>query len=176
MVDHASSIHSPSSDWLNFQDLSRPVRDVRTVYTLEHYLKLSKSVQDFKTRIFSLDRDEIEKYTRGQSINGHWFGARRHTITASTIMKLITALKKESFKIEDYYYKIEKRQLTPLYYPAIKWGQISERVAIHRYVNTHKAQHKDFEVQFRGLVHSESTPLLAEDHGRTEATGTAAHA
>ncbi len=157
----SNTLWRSSEKWVTYDQLSRPVRVVNDVHLFAHYLENSNNVEEFQQLLFQLDVSEIEKFTRGQSNNSHWFSSRAHVLTGSTIYRLITALRKENFDITKYFYKIEKKNISPLYYPSIKWGQKSEKLAIAKYITIEGNLHKDFEVLFKGLVHSQTSPFLA---------------
>ena len=158
------SLHSrlSSDNWATYLVLSRPVKDPRTVLLFHDILTTSQNIKQFKENIFEkLNSDEVEKYTRDQSKNGHWFKAREHVLTASTIYHLLNALKRENFEIKKHFYKIRKINMKPLFYPAILWGQLSERIALKQYYEMENGNHDNLIISNCGLVHSSKNPMLA---------------
>ena len=134
----------------------------KNVLSAANIIENSSTVNDCLTKIKNITKREIytiERRTRLQSKESDWFHYRKGLITGTLTSRVSHSVERGE-KSDNINAGISKHYYTPLYYPAIIWGQNNEELGIAAFIKTMKPKHYDLKVTRAGLRLDDTHPFI----------------
>lgn len=145
------------------------------VISLNDIVLMSSSSEEFLKNLNELmtlnNIEAIEKFTKGQSCNSHWFDCRKGVITASKIHEVKTKMAKVEKGSSDVnvwalVQKVGGLTFTNPCIPALKYGREMETDAAEKLLEILKQSHKNCTMRDCGLFICQDVPFVGASPDR----------